>query len=74
MDTGTKVLLFVNVYDTYQDVYEQLNKQQHQSQSQIYGHYQTKEAPRTKKTVRIQLPSDEREATEDEEKAHVLDD
>ena len=58
----------INVYDTYQDVYEQLNKQQQQSQSQIYGHYQpAKEAPRTKKTVRIQLPSDEREASEDEE-------
>ena len=57
----------INVYDTYQDVYEQLNKQQRQAPNQIYGHYQTKEVPRTKKTVRIQLPSDERESPEDDE-------
>ena len=59
----------INVYDTYQDVYEQLNKPPHQQQNPIYGHYQPKEAQRAKKTVRIQLPSDEspREPTEDEE-------
>ena len=59
----------INVYDTYQDVYEQLNKQQ--QHGSVYGHYQAKEQllqPRTKKTVRIQLPSEERrESTEDED-------
>jgi len=59
----------LNLYDTYQDVYEKLNRHPMQNQTLYGSHHQKQqmlEPSKPKKSVRIQLPSEER-PTEDEE-------
>ena len=59
----------LNLYDTYQDVYEKLNRQPMQNHTLYeaqYQNHQVQEPSKPKKSVRIQLPSEER-PTEDEE-------
>eukprot|EP00090_Calanus_glacialis_P005568 TRINITY_DN14312_c0_g1_i1.p1 TRINITY_DN14312_c0_g1~~TRINITY_DN14312_c0_g1_i1.p1 ORF type:complete len:1088 (-),score=142.80 TRINITY_DN14312_c0_g1_i1:193-3075(-) len=59
----------LNLYDTYQDVYDKLNRHPMQNQALYGSHHQNQqvqEPSKPKKSVRIQLPSEERPTEDDE--------